>query len=85
MIVVGIKLTGDLSGWATTKDLILYLTGKLTVKVRGLIPGECDLTVLRVELAAFSNTSALVSLNNHVPVSQKYRTGLTYSSPVFQD
>jgi homoaconitase len=31
---VGIKLTGDLSGWATTKDLILYLTGKLTVKVR---------------------------------------------------
>ncbi|KAF9786107.1 aconitate hydratase [Thelephora terrestris] len=30
--VVGIKLTGDLSGWATTKDLILYLTGKLTVK-----------------------------------------------------
>ncbi|KAL0575035.1 aconitate hydratase [Marasmius crinis-equi] len=30
--VVGIHLTGNLSGWATPKDLILHLAGKLTVK-----------------------------------------------------
>ena len=42
---VGIKLTGDLNGWATTKDLILYLTGKLTVKVRDLQSKWDNLTV----------------------------------------
>jgi homoaconitase/3-isopropylmalate dehydratase large subunit len=31
--VVGVHLTGKLSGWATPKDLILHLAGKLTVKV----------------------------------------------------
>ncbi|KAI0048390.1 aconitate hydratase [Auriscalpium vulgare] len=30
--VVGIHLTGTLNNWATPKDLILYLAGKLTVK-----------------------------------------------------
>ncbi|KZV92490.1 aconitate hydratase [Exidia glandulosa HHB12029] len=30
--VVGVKLTGKLSGWATAKDLILHLAGKLTVR-----------------------------------------------------
>ncbi|KAK7058772.1 aconitate hydratase [Paramarasmius palmivorus] len=30
--IVGIHLTGKLSGWATPKDLILHLAGKLTVK-----------------------------------------------------
>ncbi|KAG1757359.1 aconitate hydratase [Suillus lakei] len=30
--VVGIHLTGKLSGWATPKDLILHLAGKLTVR-----------------------------------------------------
>ncbi|CAA7266630.1 unnamed protein product [Cyclocybe aegerita] len=30
--VIGIHLTGKLNGWATTKDLILYLAGKLTVR-----------------------------------------------------
>jgi homoaconitase len=30
--VVGVHLTGTLSGWATPKDLILHLAGKLTVK-----------------------------------------------------
>jgi homoaconitase len=29
----GIHLTGQLSGWATPKDLILHLAGKLTVRV----------------------------------------------------
>ena len=31
--VVGVKLTGELSGWATPKDLILNLAGRLTVRV----------------------------------------------------
>ena len=31
--IVGIKLTGELNGWATPKDLILHLAGKLTVRV----------------------------------------------------
>ncbi|KAA1468628.1 aconitate hydratase [Dentipellis sp. KUC8613] len=30
--VVGVHLTGQLNGWATPKDLILHLAGKLTVK-----------------------------------------------------
>ncbi|KAG6842479.1 hypothetical protein C0991_000005 [Blastosporella zonata] len=30
--VVGIHLTGTLNGWSTTKDLILHLAGKLTVR-----------------------------------------------------
>ncbi|THU77336.1 aconitase iron-sulfur domain-containing protein [Dendrothele bispora CBS 962.96] len=30
--IVGTHLTGQLSGWATTKDLILHLAGKLTVQ-----------------------------------------------------
>ncbi|GLB36354.1 putative aconitate hydratase [Lyophyllum shimeji] len=30
--VVGIHLTGSLNGWATPKDLILHLAGKLTVR-----------------------------------------------------
>jgi hypothetical protein len=32
--VVGVKLTGELSGWATPKDLFLNLAGRLTVRVR---------------------------------------------------
>lgn len=30
--IVGVHLTGKLSGWATPKDLILHLAGKLTVR-----------------------------------------------------
>ncbi|KAG7099424.1 hypothetical protein E1B28_001276 [Marasmius oreades] len=30
--IIGVHLTGKLSGWATPKDLILHLAGKLTVK-----------------------------------------------------
>jgi homoaconitase/3-isopropylmalate dehydratase large subunit len=32
-LVTGVKLTGKLEGWATPKDLILHLAGKLTVRV----------------------------------------------------
>lgn len=31
--LIGVHLTGSLNGWATPKDLILHLAGKLTVKV----------------------------------------------------
>lgn len=30
--LVGVKLTGELSGWASPKDVILWVAGKLTVK-----------------------------------------------------
>lgn len=30
--IIGVKLTGKLSGWASAKDIILYLLGILTVK-----------------------------------------------------
>lgn len=30
--LIGVKLTGQLSGWASAKDVILYLAGKLTTK-----------------------------------------------------
>lgn len=32
--VLGVKLTGELSGWASPKDVILSLAGQLTVRVR---------------------------------------------------
>jgi homoaconitase len=31
--ILGVKLTGELSGWASPKDVILYLAGQLTVRV----------------------------------------------------
>lgn len=30
--ILGVKLTGELSGWVTPKDLILHLAGRLTVR-----------------------------------------------------
>lgn len=36
-ICAGVKLTGKLSGWATAKDVILHLAGKLTTRVRKLV------------------------------------------------
>ena len=30
----GVKLTGQLNGWVTPKDVILHLAGMLTVRVR---------------------------------------------------
>lgn len=35
-MVTGVKLTGELKGWATPKDLILHLAGRLTVRVSPL-------------------------------------------------
>ena len=33
-VSLGIHLTGQMNGWATTKDLILNIAGRLTVRVR---------------------------------------------------
>jgi hypothetical protein len=32
-LIEGIHLTGKLNGWATPKDLILHIAGRLTVRV----------------------------------------------------
>jgi homoaconitase len=34
--ILGVKLTGELSGWASPKDVILNLAGQLTVRVGGM-------------------------------------------------
>jgi homoaconitase len=34
--ILGVKLTGELSGWASPKDVILSLAGQLTVRVCGV-------------------------------------------------
>lgn len=34
IIFSGVHLSGQLNGWATPKDVILHLAGKLTVRVR---------------------------------------------------
>jgi aconitase A len=31
--VIGVRLTGQLQGWAAPKDVVLSLVGKLTVQV----------------------------------------------------
>jgi Aconitase family (aconitate hydratase) len=41
MNLTGIHVTGKLNDWATPKDLILYLAGKLTVKVRTQVLCGC--------------------------------------------
>jgi homoaconitase len=35
--VLGVKLTGELSGWASPKDVILHLAGQLTVRVCDIV------------------------------------------------
>lgn len=32
--IIGVELKGELSGWASPKDVILNLAGQLTVRVR---------------------------------------------------
>lgn len=59
--ILGVKLTGELSGWASPKDVILNLAGQLTVRVSVL---QTDITIsrlmyLREALATSSNTSDL--------------------------
>jgi homoaconitase len=59
--ILGVKLTGELSGWASPKDIILKLAGELTVRVsRFSIIRWTYLTRTREELASLSSTSVLV-------------------------
>ncbi|KAF9650664.1 aconitate hydratase [Thelephora ganbajun] len=87
--VVGIELTGDLNGWATTKDLILYLAGKLTVKGgTGRIPEYFGPGVFRQSctgLATISNMGAEVGATTSTfPYTQNMRSYLhaTERAPV---
>ena len=43
----GVHLTGQMNGWATPKDLILHLAGKLTVRVRLSFARHCSQKVWR--------------------------------------
>jgi homoaconitase len=60
--ILGVKLTGELSGWASPKDVILHLAGKLTVRVCGVESGvRCfGLTFCREVLGISSSTLDLV-------------------------
>jgi len=79
--ILGIHLKGQTNGWVTTKDVILHLAGKLTVKV---LPPFCGhptiwITVLihladRVELVVSLNISVPVSIINLALVSPLLRT-----------
>lgn len=75
--VVGVKLTGALNGWATPKDLILHLAGKLTVRVQScchlpsITNAVCSSRFApfnRVELDESSSTSVRVSSRSLAPV-----------------
>lgn len=69
-ILAGIRLTGQLSGWATTKDLILKIAGKLTVRVCSvrLTFLKDDSSSVRVGLVVSWNTSVPACSTNHAPV-----------------
>ncbi|KAG5648137.1 hypothetical protein DXG03_006091 [Asterophora parasitica] len=60
--VVGIHLTGTLNGWATTKDLILHLAGKLTVRggtgriLEYFGPGLATIANMGAEVGATTST-----------------------------
>lgn len=74
-LITGVKLTGELKGWATPKDLILHLAGELTVRVsvsRGMGCGaEAD---GRAALDGSSSTTVRGSRHNRALVSRPSRT-----------
>jgi homoaconitase len=51
--VLGVRLEGELSGWASPKDVILHLAGQLTVRVRSLISRR-NLLLVRTISTSFS-------------------------------
>jgi homoaconitase len=55
-MVTGIKLTGELKGWATPKDLILHLAGRLTVRVGPSFLNVQAELIVREEQDESSNT-----------------------------
>ena len=69
--MVGIHLTGELNGWATPKDLILHLAGKLTVRVSAqtCLRGVSVLKTSREERVVSWNILAQVSSISHAQVS----------------
>lgn len=59
--ILGVKLTGELSGWASPKDVILTLAGQLTVRVGGFEYSKIEeLICCRVALGISSSTSGPV-------------------------
>lgn len=70
--IVGVNLTGKMSEWATPKDLILHLAGKLTVRVcsnLALYPYSTNLIMAgRVEQAEYWNTLGQGSSSSHAQV-----------------
>jgi len=61
--ILGVKLEGELSGWASPKDVILNLAGQLTVRVRDTHTPAVDSAngTHRVGLGTSSNISVQVS------------------------
>jgi aconitase A len=58
--ILGVRLVGELSGWASPKDIILKLAGELTVRVsRSSLAQTNHLTINRAELASSSSTLVL--------------------------
>ncbi|THH08735.1 hypothetical protein EW145_g2504 [Phellinidium pouzarii] len=77
--IVGVHLTGQMNGWTTTKDLILNIAGKLTVRVclylrdlEGKKLNQKD----RAERVVFWNTSDLGWSTNRVLVRLQSRNNL---------
>ena len=83
-LITGIKLTGQLQGWVTPKDLILHLAGKLTVRVSWTVHlnDNKKLTPCRVGLAEFWNTLDLVSALNLALVSRQSPTWVLKWAPL---
>jgi len=68
--ILGVHLKGQTNGWVTTKDVILHLAGKLTVKVPHF-PRFCGRLILRITVLTHLTfrVEPVVSLNISVPVS----------------
>lgn len=76
-LITGVKLTGQLQGWATPKDLILHLAGKLTVRVS---PRAASSLMGRAERAGYWSTLDLESPASHAPVSPRSPTWVPKSA-----
>lgn len=68
--VLGIRLTGHLSGWTAPKDIILKVAGILTVKggTGSIVVSSTDLTLFHCLIDQFRNTMALASTVFHLLV-----------------
>lgn len=80
--VIGVRLEGELSGWASPKDVILYLAGKLTVRggtgsiIEYFGPGVDTLsctgmaTICNMGAEVGSTTSLFPFSSGHIPYLQ---------------